>query len=191
MQRHYFAYRGPYSKLWFSRSHVRVWELAINKDWAPKNWCLRTLVLEKTLESPLDSNKIKSVNLEGNQLWIFIARADAEAEAPTLWPPDGRANSLEKTLMLGKIKGRRRRGRQRMRCLDGLTDLMDVSLTKLWEWWRTGKPGVLLSLGSQRVGHNWATEQQPPFTNHLTFYNLIWNLLRLKSLICRESLFHG
>ena len=67
-------------------------------------------------------------------------------------------DSLEKTLMLGKIEGRRRRGQQRMRWLDGITDLMDMSLNKLWSWWWTGKPGVLQSMGLQRVGHNWVTE---------------------------------
>ena len=69
-----------------------------------------------------------------------------------------RADSFEKTLMLGKIEGGRRRGQQRMRWLDGITDSMDMSLSKLWELWRTGKPGVLRSMGSQRVGHDWATE---------------------------------
>ena len=69
-----------------------------------------------------------------------------------------RTDSLEKTLILGKTEGRRRRGRQRMRWLDGITNSMDMSLSKLWEWWWTGKPGVLQSMGSQRVGHNRATE---------------------------------
>ena len=83
-------------------------------------------MLEKTLESPLDCKEIQPVHPKGDQSWVFIGRTDVEAETPILWPPDWRADSLEKTLMLGKIEGRRRRGRQRMRCLDGITDLMEM-----------------------------------------------------------------
>ena len=86
-------------------------------------------MLEKTLESPLDWKEIQPVHPKGDQSWVFIGRTDAEAEAPVLWPL--RADSLEKTLMLGKIEGRRRRGRQRMRWLDGIIDLMDMSLGNL------------------------------------------------------------
>ena len=90
-------------------------ELDHKEGWAPKNWCFWTVVLEKTLESPLDCKEIKSVNPKWNQSWIFIGRTDAEAEALTLWLPDVKSNS-GKHLLLGKIEGRRRRGRQRVRC---------------------------------------------------------------------------
>ena len=95
--------------------------------WVLKNWCFQIVVLEKTLESPLDCKEIQPINSKGNQWWIFIGRTDPEAEAPTLvW----RADSFEKTLMLGKIEGRRRRGRQRMRWLDGITDSTGMNLCK-------------------------------------------------------------
>ena len=91
------------------------------------------MVLETTLESPLDCKEIQPVHPKGDQSWVFIGRTDVEAETPILWPPDARADSFEKTLMLGKIEGGRRRGRQRMRWLDGITGSMDMGLGGLQE----------------------------------------------------------
>ena len=118
-----------------------------------------------TLKSPSDCKEIKPVSLKGNQPWIFIGRTDAEAEAPILWPLMQRDHSLEKTLMLGKIEGGRTEGDRGWNgCMASLTQW-----TRVWansrRWWRTGKPGVLQSMESQRVRHNLATEQQRNVTS--------------------------
>ena len=108
-QRHHFVDKGLCSQSFsFPSSHVWMWELDHKEGWAPNNGCFRIVVLEKTVESLLDCKEIKSVNHKGNQSWIFIGRTDAETEAPILWLPDARADSLENTQMLGKIEGRRR-----------------------------------------------------------------------------------
>ena len=107
-----------------------MWELDQKESWVPKNWCFWTVVLEKTLESPLDSKEIQLVHPKENQSWIFIGRTDAEVEIPILWYLMRRANSFEKTLILGKTAGGRRTGQQRMRWLDGITDLLGMILSK-------------------------------------------------------------
>ena len=105
-----------------------MWEYDRKEGWTPKNWCFWTVMLKKTLESPLDCKEIQPVHPKGNQSWIFIRRTDVEAETPVLWPSDMK-NSFKKTLMLGKIESRRRRGQQRMRWLDDITN--SQSLLKL------------------------------------------------------------
>ena len=106
-KRHYFANKGPYSQkslcnqsYGFSSSHVWIWELVRKEGWVPENWCFQTVVLEKTLESPLESKEIKPVNPKGNQSWIFIGRTDAEA--PILWPPDAKSWLIGKDHVAGK-----------------------------------------------------------------------------------------
>ena len=133
-----------------------MWELDYKESWALKNWCFWTVVLEKTLESPLDSKEIQQVHPKGNQFWIFIGRTDVEAETPILWLPDAKNWLIWKDPDAGKY--RRRRGWQRW---DGymasVTQWTCVWASSRSQWW-TGKPDMLQSMGSQRVGHDWATE---------------------------------
>ena len=139
-----FNNRGPSSQSYdFSRSHVWMWELDHKESWVPKNQCFWTVVLEKTLKSPLDCKEIQPVHPKGDQSSVFIGRTDVEAETPVLWPPDVKSYLLEKTLMLGGIGSRKRRARQRMRLLDGVTDSMDMVWVDSGCWWWTGRPGGL------------------------------------------------
>ena len=102
-QRHYFANKGPSSQSYcFSSSHVWMWELDYKESWVPKNWCSWTVVLEKTLENPLDCKEIQPVHPKGDQSWVFFGRTDAEAETPILWPSDAKSWLIGKDLDAGK-----------------------------------------------------------------------------------------
>ena len=130
-------FKKPSSWFWYSQSygfscsHVQMWELDHKEGWTPKNWCFWTVVLEKTLESPLDNKEIKIVNTKGNQPWIFIGRTDAEAEAPILWPPDGKNWLIGKDPDTGKDWKQKENRWQRMRWLDSITSSVDMKLSKL------------------------------------------------------------
>ena len=159
-QRHYFANKGPSSQGYgFSSGHVwmRV-RLRCERKLSAEELMLLNLVLEKTLESPLDCNEIQPVHSKGNQSWMFIGRTDAEAETPIFWPPDGKSWLIGKDWCWERLGAG---GEGDDRGWDGWM----ASLTRwtwVWinsgSWWWTGRPGVLQFMVSQRVRHNWATE---------------------------------
>ena len=151
--------RGPSSQSYgFSSNHVWMWELDYKESWALKNWCFWTVVLEKTLESPLDCKEIQPVHSEGDQPWGFFGRNEAETETPVLWPPHA------KSWLIGKDwcwEGLGAGGEGDNRGWDGWMASM-TQWTWVWvnsrSWWWTGRPGVLRFMGSQRVRHDWVTE---------------------------------
>ena len=135
-----------------------MWELDHKESWVLKNWCFWARVLEKTLESPLDCKEInqsilKKISPEYSSEGLML-----KLKLQYFGHLTRRTDSLEKTLMLGKTEGRRRRGRQRMRWLDASLTVWTWVWGNSRSWWWTGKPGMLQSMGSQRVGHDWVTE---------------------------------
>ena len=165
MQRHYFANKCLSGQGYgFSSGHVQMWELDCEESWTLKNWCFWTMVLEKTLESPLDCEEIQPVHPKGDQSWVFIGSTDAEAETPILWPPDAKNWLIGRDTDAGKDWRREEKG-------DGWMASW-THWTWVWvnsgSWWWTGRPGVLWSMGSQRVGHGWV--------NELNWSELNWTL---------------
>ena len=155
-----------------------MWELDYKESWALKNWFFWNVVLEKTLESLLDCKEIPQVNPKRNQSWIFAGRTDAEAETPTLWPPD------VKNWLIGKDADAWKD--QRWEEKETTEDEM-VGWTWVWgssrSWWWTGNPGVLQSMGSQRVRHDWATE--------LSWTISLFNIKAILSFYLQSFLFKG
>ena len=154
-----------------------MWELDNRESWVPKTLCFQTVVLEKTLESPLDCRKIQPVHPKGNQSCIFIRRTDAEAEAPILWPPDENSWLIEKTLMLERLRVGGEGDNRRW------VGYMASPTWWTWVWmdsgscWWAGRPGVLQFMGSQRVRQDWATE-----------LNWTWLIFPLISFFCKRNM---
>ena len=158
-QKHYFANKVRLVKAYgFPSSHVWMWELDYKESWVPKSWCFWNMVFEKTLESPLDCKEIQPVHPKGDQSWLFIGRADVEAETPILQPPDVKSWLIWKDHDAGEDWGQEEKGTTEDEMVGWHQRLNGWVWVNSGSWWWTRRPGMLQFMGSQRVGHNWATE---------------------------------
>jgi len=143
----------------FPSGHVWMRELDCEESWEPKNWCFWSVVLEKTVESPLDCKEIQPVHSKGDQSWVFFGRNDAKAETPVLWPPHSKSWLIGKDSDAGRDWGQEEKGMTEDE-MAGFASL--TRWTWVWvnsgSWWWTGRPGMMQFMGSQRAGHEWATE---------------------------------
>ena len=158
-QRYYFTNKGPSSQGYgFSSGHIWMWELDYEESWVPKNWCFWIVVLEKTLESPLDCKEIQPVHPKGDQSWVFIGRTDAEAETPILWPPHAKCWLIWKDPDAGRDWGQEEKGTTE----DEMAGWHHQLNAHEFEWTLgvgDGQGGLACcSLWGRRVGHNWVTE---------------------------------
>ena len=158
-QRRYPANKGQSSQTYgFSYSHVWMQDLDYKESWAWKNWCFWTVVMEKTLESPLDCREIQPVHSKGNQSWIFIGRTDAEAEIPILWPPDAKNWLIVKDPDAGKDWRQEEKGMTENEMVGWHHQLYEHEFEQTASWWWTGKPSALQFMESQRVANDWETD---------------------------------
>ena len=188
-QRHYFANKGPSSQGYgFSCGHVWMWDLDCEESWVLKNWCFWTVVLEQTLESPLDCKEIQPVHSEGDQPWVFFGRNDANAETPVLWPPHAKSWLIGKDYDAGRDWGQEEKGttEDEMARWHPLTRWIWVWVNS-GSWWWIGRPGVLRFMGSQRPGGDWSTELNWTELNRWNTEYICNEILLTKFLQRRES----